>query len=230
MKNIIITGAKGNLGRAVVTKFMENDYRVFGTVSEKETTHSEINNTNLEFHVVDLLDSDSSAKFVDLIIEKNKSIEGAILTVGGFKPGKITETTNNDFEKMFALNFSTAYNVVQPLLKQMLSQDTGGRIIFIGAKPGMLADEAKSAVAYGLSKSLLFRLAEVINQEGKTKSVFAHVIVPGTIDTPQNRAAMPDANVNNWVKAEEIANVIAFIFSGKSPGLSDPVIEITGNA
>lgn len=230
MKNIIITGAKGNLGKAVVTKFMENDYRVFGTISEKETTHNDINNSNLEFHMVDLMDTSSSAKFVDLVIDKNKSIEGAVLTVGGFKPGKITDTTKDDFEKMFALNFTTALNIVQPLLKQMLSQKAGGRIVLIGAKPGMLAGEAKNAVAYGLSKSLLFRLAEVINQEGKAKNVFAHIIVPGTIDTPQNRAAMPDANFNNWVKAEEIANLIAFIFSGEATALRDPVIEITGNA
>ena len=65
-------------------------------------------------------------------------------------------------------------------------------------------------IAYGLAKSLIFRLAELMNEEGKAHNVVTSVIVPSTIDTPQNRKAMPDANPNNWVKAEEIANVIYY--------------------
>ena len=123
----------------------------------------------------------------------------------------------------------TAFNIVQPVLKQMLTQSGGGRIVLIGSKPGMSAKEAKGSVAYGLSKSLLFRLAEIINIEGKGKNVFASVIVPGTIDTPQNRAAMPGANFSDWIKAEDLAGIIEFVFSEKAISLRDQVIEVTGN-
>ncbi|MEO5569751.1 MAG: SDR family NAD(P)-dependent oxidoreductase [Bacteroidia bacterium] len=229
MKTIIVTGAKGNLGTAVVNKFLESGFKVMGTISEKEAANAENKNPNLEYFTVDLADSAGAKSFVESVTSKNSVIDGAILTVGGFTGGKIIDAAISDFEKMFALNFITAFNIVQPVLKQMRDQPNGGRIILIGSKPGMSAKEAKGSVAYGLSKSLLFRLAEIINIEGKGKNIFASVIVPGTIDTPQNRASMPDENFNNWIKAEDIAAVMEFVFSEKGKSLRDEIIEITGN-
>jgi NAD(P)-dependent dehydrogenase (short-subunit alcohol dehydrogenase family) len=230
MKNIIVTGAKGNLGIAVVNKFLESGYKVIGTISERESASAENKNSNLEYYKVDLADSAAAKSFVASVIEKNSTIYGAVLTVGGFAAGKIADASKPDFEKMFALNFITAFNIVQPVLKQMLLQPDGGRIILIGSKPGMSAKEAKGSVAYGLSKSLVFRLAEIINVEGKGKNVFASVVVPSTIDTPQNRASMPNADFNSWIKAEDIANTIEFVVSEKGKSLRDEVIEITGNS
>ncbi|HKR07210.1 MAG TPA: SDR family NAD(P)-dependent oxidoreductase [Bacteroidia bacterium] len=230
MKNILVTGAKGNLGTAVVNKFLDSGYCVIGTVSAKESTVTGNKNTHLEYYSVDLTDASASKGFIQSVIAKNKSIDGAVLTVGGFAAGKLTDTAQPDFEKMFALNFITAFNIVQPVLKQMMTQPDGGRIILIGSKPGMSACEAKGSVAYGLSKSLVFRLAEIINVEGKGKNIFASVIVPATIDTPQNRAGMPDANFSEWVKAEDIAAIIEFVFSEKAKSLRDEVIEVTGNS
>jgi NAD(P)-dependent dehydrogenase (short-subunit alcohol dehydrogenase family) len=230
MKHIIVTGAKGNLGAVVVTKFLDSGYRVTGTVSARESSHNESENAQLEYYSIDLVDAEASKRFVESVSAKHNVIDGAVLTVGGFAGGKLTETSKNDFEKMFALNFITAFNIVQPVLKQMLTQPDGGRIILIGSKPGMSAREAKGSVAYGLSKSLLFRLAEIINLEGKGKNIFASVIVPSTIDTPQNRSAMPSANFNDWVKAEDIAAVTEFVFSKNAVALRDEVIEVTGNS
>jgi NAD(P)-dependent dehydrogenase (short-subunit alcohol dehydrogenase family) len=229
MKNIIVTGAKGNLGTAVVAKFLDKGYHVIGTVTAKDST-AENRNAHLEYYPVDLTDAAASKNFVESVIGKTKSIDGAVLTVGGFAAGKLTDATQQDFEKMFALNFITAFNIVQPVLKQMMTQQGGGRIILIGSKPGMSARDAKGSVAYGLSKSLLFRLAEIINLEGKEKNIFASVMVAGTIDTPQNRSDMPGANFSNWVKAEDIATIIELVFSEQAKILRDEVIEVTGNS
>src|SRR6185503_2652734 len=92
---------------------------------------------------------------------------------------------------------------------QMLRQNSG-RIFFIGSKPGLSALLGKGMIAYGLAKSLIFRLAELMNDEAKGTNVIVSVVVPGTIDTPQNSKAMPGADASKWVKPGAIADIIHF--------------------
>jgi NAD(P)-dependent dehydrogenase (short-subunit alcohol dehydrogenase family) len=105
-----------------------------------------------------------------------------------------------------------------------------GRLVFIGARPALKASQGKGLIAYALSKSLLFKVAELLNEEGKNKNVVASVVVPSTIDTPANRASMPDADPNNWVKPEEIADVLELICSDKGNVLREPVYKVYGNS
>jgi len=156
-------------------------------------------------------------------------VDAAILTVGGFAMGNMPETKTSDILKQYKLNFETAYNVARPVFVQMLKQNSG-RIFLIGSRPGLEAKSGKGMIAYGLAKSLIFRLAELMNEEGKRHNVVTSVIVPSTIDTPQNRKSMPDADPNNWVKAEEIANTIFYYCSDASRSLREPVIKIYGNS
>jgi NAD(P)-dependent dehydrogenase (short-subunit alcohol dehydrogenase family) len=86
----------------------------------------------------------------------------------------------------------------------MLKQNRG-RIFIVGSKPGLDAKNGRGMVAYSLAKSLIFRLAELMNDEAKGKNVVINVVVPSTIDTAPNRGAMPDANFDSWVKPEAIA-------------------------
>jgi NAD(P)-dependent dehydrogenase (short-subunit alcohol dehydrogenase family) len=127
------------------------------------------------------------------------------------------------------LNFETAYNIARPVFAQMMLQGSG-RIFIIGSKPGLDAKNGKGMIAYGLSKCLLFRLAELMNDEAKGTDVVTSVIVPSTIDTPQNRQSMPDAKYANWVKPEEIAEVIAFYSDEASSAVREPVIKVYKNA
>jgi NAD(P)-dependent dehydrogenase (short-subunit alcohol dehydrogenase family) len=105
-----------------------------------------------------------------------------------------------------------------------------GRIFMIGSRPGLDMKSSKGMIAYGLSKSLIFRLAELMNDEAKGKNVVSSVIVPSTIDTPQNRKAMPESDPAKWVKAEEIAEIISFYCSEKGAILREPVIKVYGNS
>src|SRR5205085_1563631 len=137
-------------------------------------------------------------------------IDGGILLAGGFEMGEIDTTDGAALKRMFSLNFETAYYLARPLFQHML-QNGYGRLVFTGARPGLNAAEGTNKVAYALSKSLLFTLADILNQEAKGKNVTVSVIAPSTIDTPPNRQSMPNANFNNWVKPEQIAEVLAFI-------------------
>lgn len=229
MKTAIVTGASGNLGQAVVNKFLAEGFRVIGTVNHNEPAKINLNNPDFEEVAVDLMDEPKSKEFIEGVISKYKTIDVAVLTVGGFAAGKINETSTADVMKQYRLNFETAYNVARPSFIQMIQQGNG-RIFIIGSKPGLDAKYGKGMVAYGLGKTLIFRLAELMNDEAKGHNVVTSVVVPSTIDTPQNRKAMPDAKFDNWVKPEAIADVIYFHCTPEGAVLREPVIKVYGNA
>lgn len=229
MKVAIVTGSSGNMGQAVVKKFIDEGYYVVGTIIPNDTVPMDFPTDKFEKVIVDLMNEDDSEKFVDTILEKHGRIDAAILTVGGFAMGKIGETKTSDIAKQYKLNFETAYNVARPVFVQMLKQNSG-RIFIIGSKPGLDAKNGKGMVAYGLAKSLIFRLAELMNDEAKGKNVITCVVVPSTIDTPQNRKAMPDGKFDNWVKPEAIAGVIYWHCTDEASVLREPVLKVYNNA
>ena len=225
----IVTGASGNLGQAVVKKFLSEKFKVIGTVIPNDPVALEINDPGFERVVVDLMNEEATEKFVRSVIEKHKTIDAAVLTVGGFAMGKIADTSSADISKQYKLNFETAYHIARPIFLQMMKQKKGN-IFLIGSKPGLDTKHGKGMVAYSLAKSLIFRLAELLNNEAKGTNVVTNVIVPGTIDTPQNRDSMPDADFSKWVKPEAIADVIYFHCTEASSILREPVIKVYGNS
>jgi len=229
MKTAIVTGASGNLGQAVVKKFIDEGYKVIGTIIPNDPVKLDFPVDSFEAVVVDLMNEDDSAKFVAGIISKYGSIDAAVLTVGGFAMGKITDTKTAEISKQYKLNFETAYNTARPVFTQMMKQ-SNGRIFMIGSKPGLLAANGKGMVAYSLGKSLIFRLAELMNDEAKGHNVITSVVVPGTIDTPQNRKAMPEADPSTWVKPEAIADIIYFHCTEAAAVLREPVIKVYNNS
>ena len=93
-----------------------------------------------------------------------------------------------------------------------------------------MPEQGKGALAYSLTKSLLFRLAELLNATAKGKNVVASVVAPSTIDTAVNRKSMPDADFSAWVKPEDIATLLEFICSDEGNALREPVYKIYNNA
>ncbi len=229
MKTAIVTGASGNMGQAVIKKFIDEGYRVVGTTIPNDPVPVDFPSGKFEKIIVDLMNEDDSQKFVNDIISKYGSIDAAVLTVGGFAMGSVTETKTADITKQYKLNFETAYNVARPVFVQMMKQKNG-RVFIIGSKPGLSARHGKGMVAYGLAKSLIFRLAELMNDEAKGTDVVTSVVIPSTIDTPQNRKAMPEADPSKWVKPEAIADVIYFYCTQQAATLREPLIKVYNNA
>jgi len=229
MKIIIVTGASGNLGQAVVKKFLSEGCYVIGTTVPNDPVTISIQDKNFETVTVDLMNEDSASQFITKVIDKHGRVDTAVLTVGGFAMGKIADTKTADMVKQYKLNFETAYNTARPVFNQMIKQK-GGQIFMIGSRPGSDMHNSKGMAAYGLAKSLIFRLAELMNDEAKGTNVITSVIVPSTIDTPQNRQSMPDADFNKWVKPEEIAGVIYFYCSENASIIREPVIKVYNNS
>lgn len=222
-KLVLVTGANGNLGSSVVDKFIKEEYKVVGFVHKVE--EGKFISQFYEEIELDLLNETAVQRSIEEIIEKNSKIDIAVLTAGGYAMGDVKSTSSQNMLDQFKLNFETAYNVARPVFINMI-QNNYGRIFLIGSKPGLKVSNGKGSMAYALSKSLIFRLAEVLNAEAKGKNVVVSVIVPSTIDTPPNRTSMPDADFDNWVKPEQIADIICRYSSEENDVIREPVIKI----
>ena len=229
MKTVIVTGASGNLGQAVVKKFLKEGFNVVGTVIPNDPVKLDISDSKFEASTVDLMNEDDAENFVQRQIEKYKSIDAAVLTVGGFAMGTFAETKMADVLKQYKLNFQATYHLARPVFVQMMKQNNG-RIFLTGARTGIDMKNSKGMIAYGLSKSLIFRLAELMNDEAKGHNVVTSVIAPSTIDTPQNRQSMPNADPTKWVKPEQIAEVIYFHCTDAASALRENVLKVYNNA
>ena len=229
MNIAIVTGAGGNLGQAVCQKFLSEGYYVAGTINANEKPDPSNKIDNYETVAIDLTDEDATARFIQSVATNKGRIDAAVLTVGGFAMGKVADTPTKDILKQVKLNFETAYNTARPVFLQMMKQGKG-KIFLIGSRPGLDMHSSKGMVAYGLSKSLIFRLAELLNDEAKGKNVVTHVIAPSTIDTPQNRKSMPDADPSKWVTPEAIAAIIHFHCSDEGDVIREPIIKAYNNA
>lgn len=225
-KSIIITGATGNLGSAVTKRLVADGYSLHITLvpNEKASEHAQISGKQ-----VDLLNESACKDYVEQVAASGNELQAGILLVGGFQMGALADTDMAALDKMLKMNFYTAFTMAKALISHF-EQKGGGQIILIGARPGLEAKDGKHAVAYALSKSLIFRLAEIINQAVKDKNIHATVIVPSTIDTPLNRQSMPDVDFHKWVPASSIADAIAFLLTDSGSMLRESVIKIYNNS
>lgn len=221
---IIITGANGQLGRAVTKYFIEKDWYVVAIASPRFDPDSDALDA-AEVHPCDLTDEDAVATLLTDIFSRNPDVQSAALLTGGFDMGTIDTTGLGQLERMYSLNFKTAYNSARCVLRH-LEDARGGNLIFIGARPALDPHAGKEMTAYALSKSLVFELARLINASGEMKNIKASVIVPGIIDTPANRKAMPEASFEEWVKPQDIAKSIDFILSEEGSSLRETVLKM----
>lgn len=229
-KTILITGTTGNLGKAAVKKFLDSGYRVIAIVHKANSLEFMDDNKMLSVFQIDVTQSALCESVFKNIVSRHPQIDAALLLVGTFAAGNLSNTTYNDIESMMLINFNSAYNLAQPLLQHMKSQNNGGKLVFIGSKPGADSRFAKECVAYALSKSLLFKLAEIINADSKKSKVTATVIVPGTLDTEANRKAMPEADYKTWINPEDIATAMEFICSDNGNHLRETVLKMYGDS
>lgn len=229
MKTVLITGANGNLGSAVTHTFLDKGYRVVATIMTEQMRKDFTAHPQLDVQVVNLSDETATADFVQAVIQKYEAIDAALMLVGGFAMGNIADTSVAMIDQQLSLNFKTAYHVTRPVFAQM-QQQGHGRLVYIGARPALEAASGKNLLAYGLSKSLLFKLAEYLNEEAKGTNITASVVAPSTLDTPLNRSSMPDVDPAIWVKPSALAEILEFIVSDKGAPLRESIYKVYNNA
>ena len=220
MKNLLITGALGGLGRPVTQYFSENGFQIFGTTSPNNgASYSQ----NIKYYPVNLFDELATEKFISDLRKETESLQAAILLVGGFAMNNLYNATVADYEEMFKLNFFTAINVIRPVHKWM-TETGGGHLFIIGARPVFEGNSAH-LLPYTISKSMLLQLTHSLNESSITDHVFTSLLVPGTIDTPANRKQMPQADFTKWTQSKEISNQIKEVLEGHNLSSRVPVVK-----
>ena len=227
-KTILITGAAGNLGRAVAEVFAERggllllaDLKrdalaaVFGGETAAQT-----------FVELNLLERDAVKARVDALLARVQRIDVLCHLAGGFRMGEaVHETSATTWDTLFDLNARTLMNVAAAVVPAMVAAG-GGRIVTVGAYSARQGLAGMGA--YTAAKASVIRLTEAMSAELREKNVNVNCVLPTIIDTPQNRAAMPGADPARWVAPADLARVIAFLASDAANAVHGAALPVTG--
>jgi NAD(P)-dependent dehydrogenase (short-subunit alcohol dehydrogenase family) len=232
-KVVLVTGASGNLGSAVTRAFAKARAKLALIDRHPELlaeTFPKLVKQTDRFLAenVDLTKQAAVTAVVEKIVAKFGRIDVLVHTVGGFFSGPpLHETPLEKLDFMLLLNAKTTFITNQAALQKMVPQGSG-KIINIAARPALQGN--KNMAAYSAAKAAVLRLTESAAAEVKSHGINVNAILPGTIDTPQNRAAMPKANTDNWVQPESLADVILFLASAAARDIHGAAIPVYGRS
>jgi NAD(P)-dependent dehydrogenase (short-subunit alcohol dehydrogenase family) len=227
-KTVIVTGGTGGLGAAVTARLLGDGWRVVVPwVLERELERVSAAE-GFELIQADLFEEQAVQRVVEAAAQAEAPLHGLVNLVGGFASGgRVHETPIEEFEKQFRLNLRPAYLVTQAAVPRMLEAG-GGAIVCVGTRAAL--QPFPGAAGYISSKAAVIAFAQAVAAEYKHDGIRCNAILPSVIDTPANRAAMPDADHQKWVKPAEIAGVIAYLLSEDSTPTSGAAIPVYGRA
>ncbi len=215
---VLVAGGTGALGTAVVQELLSSGYSV--TVADRQGEAAE----GATFVEVDLLDPDASAAAVDGVDE----LQAVVNLVGGFASGpKVEDVALGEFERMLRLNLVPAFNLARAAMPRLAARG-GGAFVCVSARPALRP--FPGAAGYVTAKAAVLAFVEALHTEYVGAGVRSNAVLPSVIDTPANRAAMPDADASKWVAPVEIARVIRFLVSDDSAVTSGAGIPVYGRA
>ncbi len=225
----LITGGTGGLGAAVVQRLLDGGWRVVVPWVVEAELERVSEQPGLELVQADLFDAGAVAGVVARAAgDGDRPLSGVVNLVGGFAMGgRVHETPIEDFERQYTLNLRPTYLVVQAAVPHLLAAG-GGSIVCVGSRAAL--QPFRGAAGYISSKAAVIAFAQAVAAEYKNDGVRCNAILPSTIDTPGNRASMPDADHERWVKPAEIAGVIAHLLSDDSRPTSGAAIPVYGRA
>ena len=224
----MITGAAGNLGRAVAEAFAQRGanlvlvdlkqdalVKVFGTEDARRL-----------FAPTNLLEQPEVDATVQKAVARFKRIDVLANLAGGFRMGDpVHATSDATWRFLLDLNANTLLHAVRAVVPRMLAQG-GGKIVNVGAFAAQKG--AAQMGAYVAAKSAVIRLTETLAAELREKNVNVNCVLPTIIDTPENRAAMPGADPRKWVAAADLAGVIVFLASDAARAIHGAAVPVTG--
>ena len=219
-RTVMVTGAAGNLGRAVANTFSGLGANLVlldlkGRGDEKGL-----------FIPADLLDQKSVDAAVTKAIERFGRIDVLCNIAGGFRMGTpVHETSDADWNFLFDVNVRTVLHTARAVVPRMLAAG-GGRIVNVGAFAAQKG--AAQMAAYTASKSAVIRLTEAMAAELRDKQINVNCVLPTIIDTPENRAAMPKADPRRWVAPQDLASTVAFLASDDARAIHGAALPVAG--
>jgi NAD(P)-dependent dehydrogenase (short-subunit alcohol dehydrogenase family) len=216
-KHIVITGAAGALGESATRIATSHG----ATVSELDINFTQ---TTKNRHSVDLKDGESVKK----CIESLNSIDALFNIAGGFLMGSsVIDTSDADWDTMRTINFTTMLNVTRAVLPGMLHRKAGA-IVNVGAYSALSGQSQMGA--YVSAKASVMRMTESLALEVRDLDVNINAVLPSIIDTPVNRADMPDADFSKWVRPDDLSETMCFLASDNARAINGALIPVVAKS
>ena len=224
-RSIIVTGGFGILGQAVAQAFAGAGDKVARIDLAAEAVAGAPDPAGcLDLGAIDLTDAAATAAALDQVVAAHGGIDVLVNIAGGFTWETLDGGNLATWAKMQAMNLTSNVTITRLALPQ-LGKSTAGRIVNIGA--GAAIKAAAGMGAYAAAKSGVHRLTEALAEEMASQGVTVNAVLPSIIDTPSNRADMPDADHSTWVQPAAIADVILFLASPAARAITGALIPVT---
>ncbi|MEP6932551.1 MAG: SDR family NAD(P)-dependent oxidoreductase [Nitrospirota bacterium] len=218
-KVVLIAGGSGALGQIVTPAFVRSGAQVITA----DRTPPSAQSVGVSAMKADVTNEADVQRLVNDVIRETGRIDALINPVGGFAMGRVVETDATLWQRMLTMNVTTAFLLSKAVLPHML-KNGNGRIVHVAAWAAI--EPFPGAAAYLISKSSLLALIKVLALELSGSGVTVNGVLPNTIDTPANRASMPQADPSTWTKPESIAETLLFLASGEAAQISGALIPI----
>jgi NAD(P)-dependent dehydrogenase (short-subunit alcohol dehydrogenase family) len=220
---VIITGASGGLGRSVTRAFLETGATVVGVSLAVDDS---ITHPRFVGEAADMGNWGGTRTVVDGVAERFGRIDVLAHLTGGFAGGaSVAETEDDVWERMLVVNLRTAVHAARAVIPHMRKAGWG-RILAIGSLAAL--EPAAGIGAYSASKAALVSLVRTIAKENKDAGITSNAVLPGTMDTPGNRAAMPNADPAKWIQPDRVADLLVWLASDAGAQVTGAVIPLYG--
>jgi NAD(P)-dependent dehydrogenase (short-subunit alcohol dehydrogenase family) len=228
---VVVTGAGGALGGALVAELSRGERRVLavGRGIAQAELDGRYGAGRVMARALDVTSRESWAALLSGAERDGFAVTGAVLAAGGYRGGEHVATSNDDtaLQAMLAANLTTAYATLAAILPGMAARKQGS-VVVIGSAAAVRPWQSAGSAAYAASKAAVVALAQAAAAEVHAAGVRVNAILPSTIDTPQNRAGMPDADFSKWVTPASVAAVVSFLLSDASRDVSGAAIPVYG--
>ena len=224
-KIVLVTGANGGLGAHVTQAFLDAGATVIGT--SRKIQQSDFSSPRFTAMPAEISTREGAKVLVDQVVARFGRIDVLAHTVGGFAGGQsISDTDDATFRRMFDLNLNVVFHILRATIPA-LRQTGDGRIIAIGSRAAL--EPGAGIGAYSASKAAMVSLIRTVALENKDAGLRANVILPGTMDTPGNRQAIPNADVSRWVRPAAVASLIIWLAGDAGKDVNGAVIPVYGS-
>ncbi|GAB4567670.1 MAG: SDR family NAD(P)-dependent oxidoreductase [Haliangiales bacterium] len=224
-KPVVVTGASGGLGRAVVAALLARGadcyLPAYESSAPEELAWRDHERVHFSFDI-DLCDPDAVQRYYQGLPDLWASVH----LTGGFSMAPIEDTSVADLRRMMALNLETCFSCCREAIRFISGTAHGGRLVNVSARPALTPTAGMAA--YAISKAAVAALTEALAAETVEREVLVNAVVPSMFDTPSNRAAMPDSDFDRWPKPEEIASAICYLASPANQLTSGALVPVYG--
>jgi len=225
----LVTGGTGALGSAIVRRLLADGGLVAAPyVVDKERERllgalSDGERARVEVERCDVTDGAAVDTLVAALMARHRRLDVLVMAVGGFAGGRLVETDRATWDSMLAINLTSAFVAARAVMPHMIAARSG-RVVVIGSRA--VVPPAAGFIAYTAAKAGVIALAQALAQEVKADGVTVNVVLPSTMDTPANRAAMPDVDPRTWVTVEAVADAIGFLVGPTAAHVNGTLLAI----